>query len=71
MTQEKLDRINELARLKKARPLSEEEAAEQAALRKEYLAEFRAQFTGILDHTVVQYPDGSRQRLEDMKNKKK
>lgn len=71
MEQKKLDRINELARLKKERALSPEEAEEQAALRQEYLAEFRAQFTGILDHTVVQYPDGSRQSLNDIKNNKK
>ena len=70
MVQEKLDRINELARIKKTRALTPAEAEEQAALRQEYLAEFRAHFTGILDHTVVQYPDGSQERLEERKNSK-
>lgn len=37
----KIDRINELGRLSKQRELTEEEKAEQAALRKEYLEEFR------------------------------
>ena len=42
MQKEKIDRINELGRLKKERELTKEEAAEQAALRAEYLAEVRA-----------------------------
>ena len=37
----KVDRINELARLSKVRELTEDEKIEQAALRKEYLAEVR------------------------------
>ena len=42
----KIDRINELGRLSKTRELTEEERAEQAILRKEYLAEFRAALRG-------------------------
>ena len=42
----KVDRINELARLAKERELTEEEKAEQVALRKEYLAEFRRSLRG-------------------------
>ncbi|MBQ1262488.1 MAG: DUF896 domain-containing protein [Clostridia bacterium] len=70
MEQAKIDRINELARKSKVQPLSPEEAAEQKALREEYIAEFRASFGGILSNTVVQYPDGSRRSLEDIKNDK-
>ena len=44
--------------------LSEEEKAEQAALRKEYIAEIRASFGATLDNTVIQYPDGSRKSLK-------
>ena len=51
--------------------LTPEEAAEQKALRDEYIAEFRAQFRTTLENTVVQYPDGSRQTLEEIKNSKK
>ena len=42
MEKVKIDRINELARLAKVRELTDSEKAEQAALRAEYLAEFRA-----------------------------
>ena len=42
----KVDRINELARLSKTRPLTEEEKAEQKKLREEYLAEVRKALKG-------------------------
>ena len=58
-----LKRINELAKLAKERELTPEEQAERAALRKEYLAEFRKGMTQQLDNTVIQYPD-SRVRLK-------
>ena len=64
MEKAKLDRINELARKSKVEPLTDEEKAEQKALREEYLAEFRLSFGGILDNTVIQYPDGSRKSLK-------
>ena len=70
MEKEKIARINELAKKSKETGLTEEEAAEQKALRAEYIAEFRASFGGILANTVVQYPDGSRRSLEDIKNDK-
>ena len=38
----KVDRINELGRLARERELTEEEKAEQKALREEYLAEVKA-----------------------------
>ena len=59
----KLERINELARKSKAEGLTEEEKLEQAQLRAEYIAEFRAQFTGILDNTYIQRPDGTKEAL--------
>lgn len=71
MEKAKLDRINELAKKSKEVGLTEEEAAEQKALRAEYIAEFRASFTGILENTVIQYPDGSRQTLPEMRDAKK
>ena len=64
MEQSKLDRINELARkAKSGEALTEAELSERAALRTEYIREFRASMTGILDNTVVVRPDGSRERL--------
>ena len=71
MEKEKIARINELAKKSKETGLNEEEAAEQKALRAEYIAEFRASFTGILENTVIQYPDGSRQTLPEMRDAKK
>ena len=68
MEKEKLDRINFLAKKSKTEPLSTEELAEQKALRAEYIAEFRASFTGILENTVIQYPDGSRKSLKKDQN---
>ena len=71
MEKEKIERINALARKSKEVGLTDDEKAEQQLLRAEYIKEFRAQFTGILDNTVIQYPDGSRTPLPDLKNKKK
>ena len=42
MEKKKVDRINELGRLMRERPLTDAERAEQAALRAEYIAEVRA-----------------------------
>ena len=69
MEKEKLNRINELARISKERELSESEKAEQGALRQEYINEIRLSFGAMLDNTVIQYPDGSRKSLKkDAKN---
>ena len=63
MEKEKIARINELAHLSKERALTDAEKAEQAALRAEYIAEIRASFGGMLENTVIQRPDGSREHL--------
>jgi uncharacterized protein YnzC (UPF0291/DUF896 family) len=64
MEREKVERINTLARESKVRELTPEEKSEQAALRQEYVAEFRASFGGILDNTVIKRPDGSVEKLK-------
>lgn len=69
MEKEKIERINELAKKKKTVGLTEEETAEQLALREEYIRDFRAQFGKVLENTVIQYPDGSRTALPDLKKK--
>ena len=67
MEKAKVERINYLARESKVRELTAEEKAEQAELRKEYLADIRASFGGMLDNTVIKRPDGSVEKLK--KNK--
>ena len=47
MERSKIDRINELARISKTRPLTEAEQKEQKGLRDEYIAEFRAGIRGV------------------------
>lgn len=57
ITKELIDRINELARKKKAEGLTDEEIIEQAKLRKEYLAAFRKNFKAQLDNIDIEYVD--------------
>lgn len=64
MEQKKIDRINELAKLAKTRELTAEELAERAALREEYIAAFRGNLEAQLKSITIQYPDGSKKKLE-------
>ena len=59
MEKEQIERINELARKKKAEGLTEEELAEQAALRAQYLKEFRANMEATLQAVRVEQADGT------------
>lgn len=63
-----LERINELAREAKDRPLTEEELAERDTLRKEYLKIFRSGFRQTLLNTKVVDDEGrdvTPQKLKD------
>ena len=60
MTDEKIQRINFLAKKSKAEGLTPEELEEQKTLRAEYIAGFRASLTAQLDNTVIVDPDGNR-----------
>ena len=64
MEQKKIDRINELAHLAKERELTEEEQAERAALRREYLDDWRAGTVAVLENTYVVGPDGIKRKLK-------
>ena len=64
MIQEKLSRINELAKLQKERALTEEEKEEQARLRKEYIEEWRAGAVQVLENTYVVDKNGIRHKLQ-------
>ena len=63
MEQKKIDRINQLAHLAKERELTEEELAERAALRAEYIADFRRATINVLENTYIQTPDGKKHKL--------
>ena len=59
MDKTQIERINELARKKKAEGLTEEELKEQAELRAQYLREFRANMEETLKMVRVEQEDGS------------
>ena len=69
MENSKLQRINELARIKKERELTAEETAERDALRKEYLDEWRKGAIEVLENTYIQTPDGKKHKLLRKDNK--
>ncbi len=64
MDQQKIDRINALARKSKAEGLTPEETDEQKRLREEYIAEYRANLKAQLDNTVIVDEAGNRRRLK-------
>ena len=59
MTQEKIDRINTLYHKSQSVGLTEEEKAEQAALRKEYVEAIRRNLRGTLNNISIQEADGT------------
>ena len=67
MTEEKINRINELARKQKAEGLTEEEKAEQHALRREYIEAYKQSFGKSTDMIVL---DGSGEFFDYLKNSK-
>ncbi len=71
MNQEKIDRINFLARKQKAEGLTEEEKNEQAELRKEYIEAYKRSLIAQLENTYVVDEKGNKQKLtERVKTKK-
>lgn len=67
MEQNKIDRINALARKSRGEGLTEEEKAEQKILRDEYIAAFRESMTGVLSNMYIQTPDGKKKKIEKKK----
>ncbi|MCO4328360.1 DUF896 domain-containing protein [Staphylococcus hyicus] len=67
LSQEKLQRINALAKKKKSEGLTEAEAKEQSRLRSEYLASFRNSFKDQIEHTKVIDPEGNDVTPEKLK----
>lgn len=71
MEKEQIERINELARKKKSVGLTAEELEEQAALRAQYLREFRANMEATLQAVRVEQEDGTYKPLVKKENIKK
>ena len=63
MTQEKIDRINELARKQKTVGLTEEEKQEQYILRREYIDSFKMSLVSQLENTYIVSPDGTKKKV--------
>lgn len=64
MDQKKIDRINELARKAKTEGLTEQETAERALLRREYIDSVVGSLKGQLDNTYVVDEKGNKQKLK-------
>ena len=65
ISDEKIQRINELARRSKAEGLTEEEKKEQQFLRKEFLTSVRMNLKSQLDNIDILNKDGSIENLGD------
>lgn len=63
MNQEKIDRINELARKSRAEGLTEEEKAEQTELRNEYRRSVTGNLAAQLNNTYIMTPDGKKRKI--------
>lgn len=63
MTEEKIKRINELAKKSREQGLTDQEKEEQLSLRREYIDSFRKSLETQLDSIVVEEKDGSRHKL--------
>ena len=59
MTEEKINRINELSRKSKAEGLTNEEKLEQTVLRREFIQSVRMNSKSQLDNIDIQETDGS------------
>ena len=63
MTEEKIKRINELARKQKSEGLTEEEKAEQFKLRREYIDAYKQSLISQLENTYILEPDGTKRKV--------
>ncbi len=71
MDNEKIDRINTLAHKAKSVGLTEEEKAEQAELRQEYLAAVRNNLRAQLNNIDIKEKDGTIVNLGEKNGRKK
>ncbi len=64
MDQQKIDRINELARKAKTTGLTEEEHFERAKLRREYIEGYRRSLESHLENTYLVDENGNKTKLQ-------
>ena len=68
VTQQQIDRINELARKSKTlQGLTDEEREEQKMLRELYVASFRESLVGQLENTYIVDQFGNRRKIQRKK----
>lgn len=67
MEQKKIDRINELAKKSKSVGLTAEEKIEQAQLRSEYVAAFKASLVSSLENTYIVDEKGNKTKVQKKK----
>lgn len=70
MTDEKINRINELYRKSQAEGLTEDEKKEQAILRKEFIASVKSNLRSQLNNIDMVNEDGSIENLGEKYGKK-
>ncbi|MCD7033666.1 DUF896 domain-containing protein [Metabacillus sp. GX 13764] len=71
LSQDKVNRINLLAKKSKSEGLTEAEKAEQKKLREEYLKAFRGSMKNTLKNVTVIDPEGNDVTPEKLKREKK
>lgn len=62
-----IKRINELAKKSKEMGLTEEEKAEQATLRQEYIKKFRQGFENTMSNVYIMDAKGNKRKVEKKK----
>ncbi|MCM1114728.1 MAG: DUF896 domain-containing protein [Clostridium sp.] len=67
MTQEKINRINELAHKSKQKGLTDAEKEEQAVLRREYIDSFKRSLVGQLENTYIVDEKGNKKKVQKKK----
>lgn len=67
VTQEQINRINELARKSKSTGLTDDEKAEQAKLRRLYIDSFKESLVGQLENTYIVDEKGNKKKVQKKK----